>query len=225
MPDEPEVAGLLALMLLQDSRRDARTGPDGELVLLDEQDRRLWDREQIAEGLELVERLPSRAVRAPGGDRRRARAGGDSGGDRLGADRRSLRPPRPGRARAGRGAEPRRRGGDGRGRGARPRAHGRARRRARRATTCCTPRAPTCCAGSAGTTRPPPPTAGRSSSRASRPSGRSSSAASPRWRSRNHPLQVADLERRGHHLARERARRRSPRAASRRRRRARRAPS
>jgi len=57
MPDEPEVAGLLALMLLQDSRRDARTGPDGELVLLDEQDRRLWDRDEIAEGLELVERL------------------------------------------------------------------------------------------------------------------------------------------------------------------------
>ena len=58
MPDELEVAGLLALMLLQDSRRDARTGPGGELVLLDEQDRREWDREQIAEGLELVERLP-----------------------------------------------------------------------------------------------------------------------------------------------------------------------
>jgi RNA polymerase sigma-70 factor, ECF subfamily len=58
MPDEPEVAGLLALMLLQDSRRDARTGPGGELVLLDEQDRRQWDGEQIAEGLELVERLP-----------------------------------------------------------------------------------------------------------------------------------------------------------------------
>ena len=58
MPDEPEVAGLLALMLLQDSRREARTGPGGELVLLDEQDRREWDREQIAEGLELVERLP-----------------------------------------------------------------------------------------------------------------------------------------------------------------------
>ena len=75
MPDEPEVAGLLALMLLQDSRRDARTGPDGELVLLDAQDRRLWDREQIAEGLEARRAPPSRAVRAAGGDRRRARAG------------------------------------------------------------------------------------------------------------------------------------------------------
>jgi RNA polymerase sigma-70 factor, ECF subfamily len=58
MPDEPEAAGLLALMLLQDSRRDARTGLDGELVLLEDQERALWDREQIEEGLGLVERLP-----------------------------------------------------------------------------------------------------------------------------------------------------------------------
>ena len=58
MPDEPEVAGLLALMLLQDSRREARTGPAGELVLLKDQDRRLWDRDEIEEGLEIVRRLP-----------------------------------------------------------------------------------------------------------------------------------------------------------------------
>ena len=58
MPDEPEAVGLLALMLLQDSRRDARTGPGGELVLLEEQDRGLWHHEQIEEGLELVGRLP-----------------------------------------------------------------------------------------------------------------------------------------------------------------------
>jgi RNA polymerase sigma-70 factor, ECF subfamily len=58
MPDEPEVAGLLALMLLQSSRRDARTGPDGALVLLDDQDRSLWHAKEIAEGLELAERLP-----------------------------------------------------------------------------------------------------------------------------------------------------------------------
>lgn len=57
MPDEPEVAGLLALMLLQDSRRDARTSRGGELVLLEEQDRGLWRRDQIEEGLELVSRL------------------------------------------------------------------------------------------------------------------------------------------------------------------------
>jgi RNA polymerase sigma-70 factor, ECF subfamily len=58
MPDEPEAAGLLALMLLQDSRRDARTGPDGELVLLEDQDRGLWDRNEIEEGVKIVERLP-----------------------------------------------------------------------------------------------------------------------------------------------------------------------
>jgi RNA polymerase sigma-70 factor (ECF subfamily) len=53
---EPEVMGLLALMLLQESRRAARTSPSGELVLLENQDRSLWNREQIAEGIKLVER-------------------------------------------------------------------------------------------------------------------------------------------------------------------------
>jgi RNA polymerase sigma-70 factor, ECF subfamily len=55
MPDEPEPLGLVALMLLQDSRRAARTGPDGELVLLDDQDRSRWDRAEIDEGLALVD--------------------------------------------------------------------------------------------------------------------------------------------------------------------------
>jgi RNA polymerase sigma-70 factor (ECF subfamily) len=50
----PEAVGLLALMLLHESRRVARTSPDGELVLLDDQDRSLWDRELIAEGSRLV---------------------------------------------------------------------------------------------------------------------------------------------------------------------------
>ena len=54
MPDEPEVVGLLALMLLVESRRAARTTADGELVLLADQDRALWDRELIAEGQALV---------------------------------------------------------------------------------------------------------------------------------------------------------------------------
>ncbi len=53
---ESEVMGLLALMLLHESRRAARTSPTGEIVLLDEQDRTLWNREQIAEGRALVER-------------------------------------------------------------------------------------------------------------------------------------------------------------------------
>jgi RNA polymerase sigma-70 factor, ECF subfamily len=52
---EPEVLGLLGLMLLQESRREARTSPTGELILLEDQDRRLWNREQIAEGLALVQ--------------------------------------------------------------------------------------------------------------------------------------------------------------------------
>jgi RNA polymerase sigma-70 factor (ECF subfamily) len=53
---EPEVMGLLALMLLQESRRAARTSPAGELILLEHQDRSLWNREQIAEGVALVEK-------------------------------------------------------------------------------------------------------------------------------------------------------------------------
>ena len=52
---EPEVAGLLALMLLQESRRAARTSPDGELVLLEDQDRSVWNRDQMAEGSALVQ--------------------------------------------------------------------------------------------------------------------------------------------------------------------------
>jgi RNA polymerase sigma-70 factor (ECF subfamily) len=53
---EPEVMGLLSLMLLQESRRAARTSPTGDLILLEHQDRSLWNREQIAEGVALVEK-------------------------------------------------------------------------------------------------------------------------------------------------------------------------
>jgi RNA polymerase sigma-70 factor (ECF subfamily) len=56
MPDEPEVAGLLALLLLTESRRATRTRPDGSLVLLGEQDRTRWDRALIEEGQEIVRR-------------------------------------------------------------------------------------------------------------------------------------------------------------------------
>ncbi len=55
MPDEPETAGLLALMLLAHSRRRARLDGDGELVTLEEQDRGRWDAEQIQQGLALLE--------------------------------------------------------------------------------------------------------------------------------------------------------------------------
>ena len=119
LPDEPEARGLLALMLLHDARRDARVGADGEMVLLDDQDRSRWDARADRRG--------------PGARRaRRSRSGGpgpyqlqaaiaalhdeatDAGRHRLGADRRALRRAPADGAVAGRGAQPRGRGGDGR---------------------------------------------------------------------------------------------------------------
>ena len=67
MPDEPEVMGLLALMLLTESRRAARTGPDGSLVLLADQDRTRWGRALIAEGQDLVRRCLRRGARVQPG--------------------------------------------------------------------------------------------------------------------------------------------------------------
>jgi len=61
LPDNAEVAGLLALMLLTDARRAARTGPDEEIIPLDKQDRTLWDRAEIAEGIELLTAALSKA--------------------------------------------------------------------------------------------------------------------------------------------------------------------
>lgn len=63
--DEPEVIGLLALMLLHESRRTARTTPDGDLILLEDQDRSLWDRAMIAEGQALVQRTLMRGPVGP----------------------------------------------------------------------------------------------------------------------------------------------------------------
>jgi RNA polymerase sigma-70 factor, ECF subfamily len=65
MPDEPEVAGLLALLLLTESRRASRTRPDGSLVLLGEQDRTRWDRALIAEGQAIVRRCLRRDQPGP----------------------------------------------------------------------------------------------------------------------------------------------------------------
>jgi RNA polymerase sigma-70 factor (ECF subfamily) len=62
---EPEAIGLLALMLLHDSRRAARTSPTGDLILLEDQDRSLWDQVQIAEGVSLVERALSSSPVGP----------------------------------------------------------------------------------------------------------------------------------------------------------------
>src|SRR6476619_3056443 len=64
MPDEPEALGLLALLLLQDSRRAARVAADGELVLLADQDRSRWDRREIDEGLRILRR--AEGLRRPG---------------------------------------------------------------------------------------------------------------------------------------------------------------
>jgi RNA polymerase sigma factor (sigma-70 family) len=60
LPNDAEAAGLLALMVLTDARRDARTGPNGELIPLDEQDRTRWDRTAIREGVELLTATLSR---------------------------------------------------------------------------------------------------------------------------------------------------------------------
>ncbi|MEV4976832.1 RNA polymerase sigma factor [Streptomyces scopuliridis] len=65
LPDDGAVAGLLALMLLTDARRAARTGPHGELIPLDEQDRSRWDRGRIAEGVALVTAAMTRSALGP----------------------------------------------------------------------------------------------------------------------------------------------------------------
>ena len=93
LPDS-EALGLLALMLLQESRRIARTSPAGDIVLLEDQDRSLWNRDQIREGIALVRRAFSSAIRTrldPGRDCSRARGGARTGGDRLAADRHFIR--------------------------------------------------------------------------------------------------------------------------------------
>jgi RNA polymerase sigma factor (sigma-70 family) len=63
LPDDGEVAGLLALMVLSDARRAARTGPDGSLVPLADQDRSLWDRAAVSEGVELISRTLATTTR------------------------------------------------------------------------------------------------------------------------------------------------------------------
>ncbi|MFE5600922.1 RNA polymerase sigma factor [Streptomyces coelicoflavus] len=65
MPDEPEAHGMLALMLLHDARRPGRIDANGDLVTLDEQDRSLWDKAQIREGLTMVERVLRRREAGP----------------------------------------------------------------------------------------------------------------------------------------------------------------
>ena len=123
VPEEPEVTGLLALMLLLESRRAARTTADGGLVRLADQDRASWDRRLIAEGQAIVrqclQRNRARPVPDPGGDQRRAQRRAHRGRHGVVADRAALRSAPRARAEPDRGPQPRGRGG--RGRGARPR--------------------------------------------------------------------------------------------------------
>jgi len=65
LPEDSEVSGLLALMLLTDARRPARTGPGGELILMAEQDRNLWNSAQIAEGVDLITTALARGPAGP----------------------------------------------------------------------------------------------------------------------------------------------------------------
>jgi RNA polymerase sigma-70 factor (ECF subfamily) len=65
MPSEPEAAGLLALMLLHDARRDTRLADDGALITLDEQDRSRWDHGQIKEGVDLLDSALDRGAPGP----------------------------------------------------------------------------------------------------------------------------------------------------------------
>ena len=117
MPDDPEVLGLLALMLLIESRRAARTTADGAMVLLAEQDRASWDRALIAEGQELVRRCLAidrpGPVSAAGRGERGARRRGARRGHRLAADHGTVRSAPVHRAEPDRGAASRRRGGRG----------------------------------------------------------------------------------------------------------------
>ena len=115
LPEDGEVAGLLALMLLTEARRTARVSASGELVTLDEQDRGAWDAALIAEGHRLVrERLAagrgSGSLPDPRRDQRRAHLRPRRARHRLVAGRRPLRPARPPRPLADRRPQPGHRG-------------------------------------------------------------------------------------------------------------------
>ncbi len=164
LPDEPEATGLLALMLLHDARREARVGPGGELILLDDQDRDRWDAERIAEGQALVDR--ALAARRPGPYQVQAAIAAlhDEAIDPAETDWPQIADALPDApadgALAGRRAQPGGRRRDGRRPGGRARDDGRHRRlgRARRLSRTCTPAGRTSCAGSGAGPKPRRPT-------------------------------------------------------------------
>ena len=107
MPDEPEAVGLLALMLLQEARRPARLDAEGELVLLADQDRALWDHGMIAEGTTLLEAALRRGRVGPYQLQAAIAAEHDRGPrHRLARDRAALRRAAAGAAVAGRAPAP-----------------------------------------------------------------------------------------------------------------------
>ena len=168
MPAEAEARGLLALMLLHHSRRDARLDEAGEMVLLEDQDRSLWRRDELEEGLELAVRAGDAGryglQAAIAAEHARAPAADATDWARIAALYAALAALDPSPIVD---AQPRRRGRDGAGAGAWPRGPGRPGplRAFSTTTTCSTRRAPTCCAGSTATARRPPRTPARSSSR------------------------------------------------------------
>ena len=173
MPDEPEVHGLLALMLLHDARREARFD-DGELVLLADQDPARWDAEQIERGRAVLDRALALRGRGPYVVQAAiASLHADEPRD-WAADRRALRRARAPHRLAGGRAHPRGRGG----RGAAGPRRGSPSSTASRSTTTATStrRAASCCAGSTAPTRRAPPTRARSSSSTTTPSAGCSSA-------------------------------------------------
>ncbi len=179
LPGRAAILGLLALMLLHDARRPTRATPDGDLVLLEDQDRALWDHRQIGEGLALVDRAPAptrpaQLLRGAGGHRGRCtparRVTGQPIGRRSSACTRCCSgcTPRPWsrstmRSRC-RWSTARR---------ARSTCSMRSRRAAAwRIITCCRRRAPICCAGSDDAKKPGRLTAPRWRSPSSSPSAR-----------------------------------------------------
>ena len=167
MPSEPEATGLLALMLLQDSRREARVDAAGRMVLLADQDRSLWDRDEIVEGLDVARRA-ARVV-PPGSYTLQATIAAEHA---QAAQRRGHElAPHPPHLRLARlrpadpcgPAQPRRRDRHGRRAGTGPRGD-RAASRASTATSTFIPRARICSSARAAATRPRPPIAAPSSS-------------------------------------------------------------